>query len=522
VNGTRLAAVAAVLAALASGAMPSGASAQLPLGADALVSASTRARATTLASPRLRTRSSHTVLLAFVVAGGAAAGERVRRISGDGLHWSPVARSDGRTGAVEIWQARARRRLSGPIVARLAAAAYPASITIVAYAGSSPYVSAHAASHGRSSTPRIKLRPTTGSLVWTVGLSEGQRRPVLVSSASPSRQVVVRSYDRRHRTGAWVEFAAVGSSQVASAAGASRSRSWNLAAVDLVVPGLKRLIEQGQLGGATLARYCPPMPSFEVGVQDDPVFLGLQPAMSPTRGFELGATLFHARLLRLNVDWGEVKRYGWAPYDRAVQMARERCWAIHMTIMWTPAYAEGYLNSELSAKHLNSHLLASFATEIAARYAGQVGRFAIGNESNDGKFMALTHNLPVDLATYDHMYMTGYNAVKAADPTAQVIAGEIGGHHLWDWIANLAALPSDGVAFHAYSLTGMTSQFVKAIKPIPVLISEDGIPASDPQQLAHDLAREELARQGGAREFVFYQLSRADSNERFWWNTGIE
>jgi hypothetical protein len=522
VSGTRLAAVVVVLAALASGATPSGASAQLPLGVDALVSASAKARATRLASPRLHTKSSHTVLLAFVVAGGAATGERVRRISGDGLHWSPVARSDGRTGATEIWQARARRRLSGPIVARLASAAYPASITIVAYAGSSPYVSAHAASHGRSSTPRIKLRPTAGSLVWTVGLSEGQRSPVLVSSAYPNRRLLLRTYDRHHRTGAWIELAAARTSRVLSAAGASRSRSWNLAAVDVVVPGLKRLIEEGRLSGSTLPRYCPPMPSFEVGVQDDPVFLGLQPAMSPTRGFELASAVFHARLLRLNVDWGEVKRYGWAPYDRAVRMARERCWAIHMTIMWTPAYAEGYLNSELSAKHLNSGLLASFAREIATRYAGQVARFAIGNESNDGKFMALTHNLPVDLATYDHLYMTGYNAVKAADPTAQVIAGEIGFHHIWEWLANLATLPTDGVAVHAYGLTGATAAFVKAVKPIPVLISEDGIPASDPHQIAHDLEREEQARQGGATELVFYQLSRADSNERFWWNTGIE
>jgi hypothetical protein len=259
-----------------------------------------------------------------------------------------------------------------------------------------------------------------------------------------------------------------------------------------------------------------------VGVQDDPVFLGLQPAMSPTRGFQLGAALFHARLLRLNVDWGEVKRYGWAPYDRAVQMARERCWAVHMTIMWTPAYAEGYLNSELSARHLDPRLLASFASEIAVRYAGQVGRFAIGNEPNDGKFMNLTHNLPTDLATYDRMYLAGHAAVKAANPTAQVIAGEIGGHYIKEWLANLATLPSDGVAIHAYSETYKTSEFVNIVKPVPLLISEDGIPASDPHQIAHDLEREEVARLGGAKEYVFYQLSRADANERFWWNTGIE
>ena len=53
---------------------------------------------------------------------------------------------------------------------------------------------------------------------------------------------------------------------------------------------------------------CPLYPEFEVGVEDDPVFLGLQPAMSPVRGFELATSVFHARLLRMNVIWGQVKR----------------------------------------------------------------------------------------------------------------------------------------------------------------------------------------------------------------------
>jgi hypothetical protein len=532
VKGTRTAAAAVVLAGLASGAMPTCATAELPPGVESLVSANAKARAVTLASPRLYTQSSHALLLAFVLAGGAAAGERVGRLFGDGLHWSPVARSDGRTGATEVWRARAGHRLSGRIVAKLASAAYPASITVVAYGGTSPYVAAHAASKGRASKPRITLRPTAGSLVWTVGLSERQRTAVPIS-ASPSRRVVLRTFDRRHRTGAWIELAAVRSSHVASAAGASWARSWNLAAVDVVVPSLKRLIEEGLLSAysanhagpadaAALPRYCPPTPAFEVGVQDDPVFLGLQPAMTPTRGYELAATVFHARLLRLNVDWGEVKRYGWAPYDRAVQMARERCWTVYMTIMWTPIYEEKYWNSELSGKHLNPALLASFATETAARYAGQVGRFAIGNEPNGGKFMALTGNVSADLATYDHMYLAGYNAVKAADPRAEVIAGEIGERHIYEWLANLASLPSSGVSVHAYSLGKVIGELVKYIAPVPLLVSEDGVPASEPNQIAHDIEREEAARHAGAKMFVFYQLSRADSNERFWWNTGIE
>jgi len=525
----RLAALAVVSAALASGASASLASAQLPPGVDALASASATGHTTTLVSPRLRTKSTHALVLAFVVAGGAATGERVSRVSGAGLRWSPVARSDGATGAAEVWRARARHKLSGRIVARLASAAYPASIMIVAYGGSSTYLSKHAAAKGRASTPRIKLKPTAGSLVWTVGLSQGLRTPVLVSSTSPSRRVLLRKFDQPHRTGGWVELAVARSAHVATAAGLSRSRTWNMASVDVVVPGLKRLLEQGLLDayGAARARaalppYCPPTPAFEVGVQDDPVFLGLQPAMSPMRGFELGATTFHARLLRLNVMWGQVKLYGWAPYDRAVQMARERCWAVHMTIMWTPAFAEGNLNSELSAKNLNAGLLASFATEIAARYAGRVRRFAIGDEPDRAIFLAHGANLATQMANYDRMYMAGYGAIRATDPSAEVIAGEIDGVNIWTWLRNVAGLPSNGVGIHPYRLTNRTNEFVNYIQPVPLLVTEDGIPASDPNQLAHDYEREELARQGGARGFIFYQLSRADSTERSWWNTGIE
>jgi hypothetical protein len=530
----RPAAVAGVLALLAGSSAASAVAASgatpLPPGVDALVSASAKAHTRALVSSKLHTRGSHSLVLAFVVAGGGSTGQHVSQLSGDGLRWRPLVRSDGSSGSVEVWSAHAKRRLSGRIVARLASAAYPASIMVVAYAGSSPYISRHAASHGRASMPRIRLKPTSGSLLWTVGISAGQRTPVLVSSAAPDRRVMLRTFDRAHRTGAWVELATARTAQVASAAGASPSRTWAMAAVDVVVPGLKRLIEEGLLNAfgahpaasAALPAYCPPLPAFEVGVQDDPVFFGMQPAMSAARGFELATNLFHARELRMNVIWGQVKHWGWGPYDRAVQMAREHCWAVHMTIMWTPTFAEGYLNSELSGKHLNTALLASFASEVVGRYAHDVQRFAIGDEPDDAKFMAHRENLATDLADYDRMYMAGYNAIRATDPGAEVLAGEIGGNNFFAWLRNVAALPANGVGIHPYSLTNKTSEFVQDIAPEPLFVTEDGIPASEPHQLARDYEREELARTGGARGFIFYQLSRADSNERFWWNTGIE
>lgn len=518
----RLAAVVVLLAATAGGALPAGASARLPPGVDAMAAASAHAPTSRLISPRLHTPKAKVLLLAFVIAGGATTRERVRSIAGDGLRWRPVARSDGAGGATEIWRARATHKLRGPIAATLAASAYPASIRIVAYGGASTHISAHAAVTGSASTPRIRLRPTAGSLVWTAGSSQGQRRASLVSSTS-ERRVIARVFASRRRTAGWLQLAEARTSHVLGASGASWSRRWQMASVDVVVPALKKLIEEGgrkrKASAGALPPGCAPLPAFEVGVQDDPVFLGLQPAMSPARGYELATSVFHARLLRLNVVWGELKRYGWAPYDRAVQMAREHCWAIHMTITWTPPFQEGEFNSELSTEHMNLALLGAFAREVAGRYAGRVGRFAVGNEPNGTKFMGHTGGESSAMAKYDSAYRVAYDGVKAADPSAQVVAGELAGRDIYAWLSNVSVLPNDGVGVHPYELTESLGNLVNFIQPVPLLVSEDGIRAGVPNQIAKDLELEEAVRRAGVKELVFYQLSRADANA---WNTGIE
>jgi hypothetical protein len=406
----RGAVVSLLLAAAGTGALPAAASALLPPGVDSMTGVSAKGRTAKLVTPRLYTKNTHTLLLAFVVAGGASSRERVTRISGDGLRWSPLARSDGGSGAAEVWQARATRWLKGRITATLAAAAYPATIKVIAYGGASTRVAAHAARQGHGSTPKVALRPVAGSLVLTSGLDEGQRRTSLLAD-STTRKVLFHAFERRRRAGSWLALVAARTAHEATSYGPGLAHSWHMTAVDVVVPGLKRLIEEGLLtafgakhndaSASGLPPGCTPLPAFEVGVQDDPVFLGVQPAMSPAHGFALAESVFHARLLRLNLMWGEWKKYGWAPYDRAIQMAREHCWGVHLTITWTPPFEEGVLNSELSTEHLNLALLASFAKEAAARYAGKVTRFAIGNEPNGAKFIAHAQSEAQAMTDYD-------------------------------------------------------------------------------------------------------------------------
>jgi hypothetical protein len=538
VRALRLTTIAVTLGALATWAVAPAADAQLAPGVDALVSVSARTRAATLVSPELRTRAPHSLLLAFVVARSDRSGEQVRSITAAGLRWSPVVRGDGLVGATEVWQARTRNWWSGRVLATLAAAAYPASVTVVAYAGSSPYVEAHTDAEGRASTPKTRLRAIAGSLVWTLGLSTAQRPPAVARRASEGRRVLLQTFEPRQRTAEWLELAPAQSANFATPQGASPAGSWRLVAVDVVVPSLEQLIEEGKITangfiasvstrpgyappGVSVPPDCPPYPEFEVGVEDDPVFLGLQPAMSPVRGFELAASVFHARLLRLNVIWGQIKLYGWAPYDQAVRMARERCWSVQLTIMPTTLYEEGFLNNELSAKHFNIELFASFAKEIATRYAGQVTRFAIDNEPNGSSFIP-PGELETKIAFYDSLYLASAAAVRSADPGAQVLAGELGGKNISEWLPNVAQLPSDGVGIHPYgSLVGDIGELVREVAPVPLLVTEYGVAASHPDQIAKDLESEETARREGARAFIFYQLSRADTGEGKW-DTGIE
>jgi len=123
------------------------------------------------------------------------------------------------------------------------------------------------------------------------------------------------------------------------------------------------------------------------------------------------------------------------------------------------------------------------------------------------------------MSSYDSAYMAAYDAIKQAVPGDEVIAGELAGRDIYDWLSNVATLPSNGVGIHPYQLAGSFSNFVSYIQPVPLLISEDGVAAHEPNQIGKDLELEETARRAGVKEFVFYQLSQADANV---WNTGIE
>jgi hypothetical protein len=115
------------------------------------------------------------LLLAFVSADGPrGARQKVTAVSGGGLTWSLVRRSNARGGTAEVWQAFQPSDPTDGIVvsAQLARASSHGSISVVAFAD---YVQVQTTTTaaGASARPQVTLTPHRGgSMVWAVGLDE--------------------------------------------------------------------------------------------------------------------------------------------------------------------------------------------------------------------------------------------------------------------------------------------------------------------------------------------------------------
>jgi hypothetical protein len=129
-------------------------------------------RVGTVRSPALTTAGGGELLLAFVEADGPTAPtQKVTSVTGGGLTWTLVARSNATWGTVEVWQAYATSKVTGATVAaRLDKTGYDASITVAAFTGAGTKIGASAAAGGTRGGPSVTLAPTAcNSLVWAGG-----------------------------------------------------------------------------------------------------------------------------------------------------------------------------------------------------------------------------------------------------------------------------------------------------------------------------------------------------------------
>jgi len=150
---------------------------------DAQVSAENTGTGGSVTTGSFSTAHSGDLLLAFISNDGPSGSTQTSSISGGGLTWSLVSRSNAQAGDVDIFQARAGGTLSGVTVTGTAAiTGYHQSIMVLAYTGAAG-VGAHVHTSNTTSNPFGSLTTTAnGSILVGAGLDEDHATARTLSS----------------------------------------------------------------------------------------------------------------------------------------------------------------------------------------------------------------------------------------------------------------------------------------------------------------------------------------------------
>ena len=162
-----------------------------------------------------------------------------------------------------------------------------------------------------------------------------------------------------------------------------------------------------------------------------------------------------AKDARINVIYGKVRAEGYGKIDQEVNALRAAGIHPQITIMGTPAYSTT-LDQTLSAAHNDPRQWQGFANEVAKHFRGRVGRYSVGNEQNIDPFQAgASSNQLAAGRQYRGIYRAGYAGIKSADPTAQVLLGEmVGAPNARDFLRGVLGgkkpIRTAGLAYHPY------------------------------------------------------------------------
>jgi hypothetical protein len=111
-----------------------------------------------------------TLLLAFVASDGTSSGAQTATVTGAGLTWTLVRRTNTRPGTAEVWRASAPAALTNVTVTSTPArTGFDQSLTLVAFRGASG-VGANAGANAATGAPTVSVTTTkAGSWVFGVG-----------------------------------------------------------------------------------------------------------------------------------------------------------------------------------------------------------------------------------------------------------------------------------------------------------------------------------------------------------------
>jgi len=113
-------------------------------------------------------------------------------------------------------------------------------------------------------------------------------------------------------------------------------------------------------------------------------------------------------------------QYNWAPIDDIMNAAKARNMGVLAMVNSTPVWA-GTAGNFPGAKTPDPVAYANFMTQVATRYGKTISAYEVWNEVNCVCFYD-----PISPSSYTELLKAAYPAIKAADPTATVIAAGLG------------------------------------------------------------------------------------------------
>jgi hypothetical protein len=178
---------------------------------------------------------------------------------------------------------------------------------------------------------------------------------------------------------------------------------------------------------------------FELGVQDDPVFVShpngvrgpVRYRLPRTKAFDAAKSL-RAKAVRMNIVWSWVVphatsrrtpkhiTYDFSIYDLAVNESLARGLQPQLTLTG-PAPAWATRNHRVGVVAPDAKKFARFAHAATEHFKDRVRRWSVWNEPNWFSLLQPVRSAPF---IYRALYRGAYQAIHRADPDAQVLLGE--------------------------------------------------------------------------------------------------
>ncbi len=161
-------------ATMAVGLVSAGPASAAGLIVDGSVTTHQSSASSTITSGAISTTSANDLVVAFIASDGPSrsGGQTFSSVTGGGLTWKLVQRTNAQPGTAEIWTAVAAHPLSSATVtATRSSGSYGGSIDVVAFSGADTTTSgAVGTASAATGAPSVSLTTTTsGSWVWAVG-----------------------------------------------------------------------------------------------------------------------------------------------------------------------------------------------------------------------------------------------------------------------------------------------------------------------------------------------------------------